>query len=177
MIEETLALNVSTKRLKSMDCDCLDRATQVNGLWLSQLSHSNQWTVTVGSGQISYEEQTILRKMLVDMFLIKLIENYIWRFTCGFTTDTVGTSVNYPTKITWVCLSTDVLCDFILSERLLCYFILRSCSVRRNHNPVLSSFMTYHRVCNKSNRTGATRGTGTTYPSGGHEFVPGFSWG
>jgi hypothetical protein len=60
-----------------------------------------------------------------------------------------------------------------LSERFLCYFILRSCSVRRNHNPVLSSFMTYHRVCNKSNRTGATRGTGTTYPSGAHEFVPG----
>ena len=25
--------------------------------------------MTVGSGQISYEEQTILRKMLVDMFL------------------------------------------------------------------------------------------------------------
>ena len=52
-----------------MDCDCLDRATQINGLWLSQPSDSNQWTVTVGSGQISYEEQTILRKMLVDMFL------------------------------------------------------------------------------------------------------------
>jgi hypothetical protein len=27
-----LALNVSTKRLKSMDCDCLNRATQINGL-------------------------------------------------------------------------------------------------------------------------------------------------
>jgi len=25
-----------------------------------------------------------------------------------------------------------------------------------NHKPVLSSFMTYHRVCNKSNTTGAT---------------------
>jgi hypothetical protein len=62
-------VTVSTERLKSMDCDCLDRATQINGLWLSQPSDSNQWTVTVGSGQISYEEQTILRKMLVDMFL------------------------------------------------------------------------------------------------------------
>jgi len=26
----------------------------------------------------------------------------------------------------------------------------------RNHNPLLSSFMTYHRVCNKSSATGAT---------------------
>jgi hypothetical protein len=162
------------ERLKSMDCDCLDRATQINGLWLSQPSDSNQWTVAVGSGQISNEEQTILCKMLVDMFLIKLIENYIWRFTCGFTTDTVGTSVNYPTKSSWVCLTTDVLCDFILAECLLCYFILRSCSVRRNHNPVLSSFITYHSVCNKSNMTGATRGTWTAHPSGAHEFAPGF---
>ena len=162
------------ERLKSMDCDCLDRATQINGLWLSQPSDSNQWTVAVGSGQISNEEQTILCKMLVDMFLIKLIENYIWRFTCGFTTDTVGTSVNYPTKSTWFCLNTDVLCDFILSERLLCNFILRSCSVCRNHNPVLSSFMTYNSVCNKSNRTGAIRGTWTAHPSGAHEFAPEF---
>ena len=44
-----------------------------------------------------------------------------------------------------------------------------------NHNPVLSSFMTYHRVCNESNTTGAYRGTGTAYPSGAHEFTTGFS--
>jgi len=137
-------------------------------------SDSNQWTEAAGFGQISYEEQPILRKMLVDMFLIKLIENYIWRFKCGFTTSSVGTSVTYPTKSTWVCLTTDVLCDFILTDRLLCYFILRSCSVCRNHNPVLSSFMTYHPVCNKSNRTGATLGAGTAHPYGAHEFVPGF---
>jgi len=29
------------------------------------------------------------------------------------------------------------------------------CAVCRNHNPVLSSCMTYQRVCNKSNTTGA----------------------
>jgi hypothetical protein len=37
-------------------------------------------------------------------------------------------------------------------------------SVCRNHNPVLSSFMTYHRVCKKNNTTGATCGAGTAYP-------------
>ena len=56
------------------------------------------------------------------MYLIKLIENYIGRFTCGFTTGTVGTSVHYPTKSTRVCLTTDVLCDFICLS--ICYAIL-----------------------------------------------------
>jgi hypothetical protein len=62
----------------------------------------------------------------------------------------------------------------------------RICSVCRNHNPVLSSCMTYHRMCSKSNMTGTTCGTtnpsgahqftrGTTYPSGAHQFTPAFS--
>ena len=53
-------------------------------------------------------------------------------------------------------------------------FIWRSriCSVCRNHDPVLSSFMTYHWVWYKSNTTGATRGTGTAYPFGTPEFIP-----
>jgi len=38
-----------------------------------------------------------------------------------------------------------------------------SCSVCRIHNMVISSFMTYYRVCNKSNTTGVTSGTGTDY--------------
>jgi hypothetical protein len=37
------------------------------------------------------------------------------------------------------------------------------------HNPVLSSFMAYNGVCNKSNTMGATSGTGTVYLSGAHE--------
>jgi hypothetical protein len=49
------------------------------------------------------------------------------------------------------------------------------CSICRNHNPVLSSFMTYHRVCNKSNTTGTTCGTGTAYPSRAPEFIVGCS--
>jgi len=36
----------------------------------------------------------------------------------------------------------------------------------------LSSFMTYHRVCNKSNKTGATRGAGSAYPFDAPEFTP-----
>jgi hypothetical protein len=46
-------------------------------------------------------------------------------------------------------------------------------SICRNHNLNLSSFMTYYRVCNKSNATRC--GVGTTYPSGTHgcgQFCP-----
>jgi len=56
-----------------------------------------------------------------------------------------------------------------------CLQTFLACSVCHNHNPVLSSFMTYHRVCNKSNTTGATCGSGTAYPSEAPEFTPSFS--
>ena len=42
---------------------------------------------------------------------------------------------------------------------------------------VLSSFMTYHPVCNQSITTGATSGAGTAYPFRAPEFTPGFQWG
>ena len=45
------------------------------------------------------------------------------------------------------------------------------------HFPVLSSFMTYHRMCNQINTTGATSAAGTDYPSGASAFTPGFQWG
>jgi hypothetical protein len=41
------------------------------------------------------------------------------------------------------------------------------------HFPVLSSFMTYHRVCNYIKMTGATSGAGTVYPFGPPELTPG----
>jgi ribosome biogenesis protein Nip4 len=47
-------------------------------------------------------------------------------------------------------------------------------STCRKHFPVLSSFMTYHRVCNWNNTSGATSGARTAYPSGAPEFTPGF---
>ena len=46
-----------------------------------------------------------------------------------------------------------------------------------SHFPVLSSFMTYQRVCNWIDATGATSGTGTAYPFGTPDFTPGFYWG
>ena len=42
-----------------------------------------------------------------------------------------------------------------------------------NDNPLLPSFMTYHLVCNKSNMTGVTCGSGTAYPSGAPKFTSG----
>jgi len=45
-----------------------------------------------------------------------------------------------------------------------------------NHNQVLSSFTTYHRVGNKSNTTAATCGEKTAYPFGPPEFTTDFQW-
>ena len=41
---------------------------------------------------------------------------------------------------------------------------------------LISSLMTYHRVCNKSSTTGIAHGTGTAYPSWAPEFTSGFEW-
>lgn len=49
-------------------------------------------------------------------------------------------------------------------------------SVFRNHKTILSPFMPYHPICNKSNTTGTVSGTGTDYPSGSLEFTLVFSW-
>ena len=40
--------------------------------------------------------------------------------------------------------------------------------------PVLSSFMTYHRICNQINMTSTTSGAGTAYLSRAPKFSPGF---
>jgi len=45
------------------------------------------------------------------------------------------------------------------------------CSFCRNHKSVLSSFMTYHRICNNSNTTDATNRAETANPSGAAEFT------
>jgi hypothetical protein len=44
--------------------------------------------------------------------------------------------------------------------------------VCHNHNSVLSSFRTYHRIYDKSMTTGATCEPGTAYYSGALEFTP-----
>ena len=48
------------------------------------------------------------------------------------------------------------------------------CFICRNHNPVLSSYMTYHMVCIKSSTMGVTCEARTAYHSGAPEFTPGF---
>ena len=57
----------------------------------------------------------------------------------------------------------------------LCHKRPRICSSCRNHFPALFSYVSYHLVCIYINTTGATSGAGTAYPSGAHEFTPGFS--
>ena len=49
------------------------------------------------------------------------------------------------------------------------------CHICRKHFSVLSSFMTYHRVCNYINTTGATSGARTDHPSGHLSSPPLFS--
>jgi len=49
---------------------------------------------------------------------------------------------------------------------------MNKCSICRNHNPALSSFMTYHGVCNKNNTLGVTCGAGTAHLSRTAEFAP-----
>ena len=53
----------------------------------------------------------------------------------------------------------------------LCHKLTQICCACRNHNPVLFSLVTYHRVCIKSNTTGATSEARTTHLSGEPEFV------
>ena len=49
--------------------------------------------------------------------------------------------------------------------------------VCRYHNSVLSSFMTYHRVCNKSSTTCLISGAGFPYYYGTPQFTSRFQWG
>ena len=63
-----------------------------------------------------------------------------------------------------------------VKEKYLCLNWSWICLVCRNYNPIISSFMTFHRVCKKSNATGATCGGETAYPSAAPEFTPDFKW-
>jgi hypothetical protein len=56
----------------------------------------------------------------------------------------------------------------------MCHKSPQICFVSGNHNQFLSSFMTYHRVNNKSNTTTATCGEKTAYHFGPSEFTTDF---
>ena len=49
--------------------------------------------------------------------------------------------------------------------------------VCRKHNPVLSSFITYHWVFNERKTMDDTSGAGTTYPFVVNHFISGVLWG
>ena len=53
----------------------------------------------------------------------------------------------------------------------MCNKLLQICSVCCNNNAILSSFMKYHLVSNKSNKTGSTSGAGNIYHSGAPELI------
>jgi hypothetical protein len=57
----------------------------------------------------------------------------------------------------------------------LCQKWLQIYSIYRNHTPVLSSFMIYHRLCDKSNTMRATSCARTANSSTKPEFTSGFS--
>jgi hypothetical protein len=61
---------------------------------------------------------------------------------------------------------------WLIAMEYLCHKWPRICSTSRKHFRFLSSFTTYHWVCNSINTTGATSGAGTVYPSGAPEFTP-----
>ena len=53
----------------------------------------------------------------------------------------------------------------------LCHTWPRIRSVCLNHNSVLSSFITYHRVCSKRNSTSANSKSRSAYPARAHGFT------
>ena len=59
----------------------------------------------------------------------------------------------------------------------LCHKWPRICSIRRKNFRVLSSFITYHRICNQINMTDITSGAGTATLSEQLSSPPCFYWG
>jgi hypothetical protein len=80
----------------------------------------------------------------------------------------------YPYFITWLLTVTVYSMTWLTVTVYLCYQHQCISSVYFNHNPVITSRMTDHRVCIKSKTTGATSGGGITYPFESPEFTPVF---
>ena len=121
-------------------------ATPAYGVYISQLI---RYSRTCGSYQNFLDRGFLLtRKLLNQRFLLVKLMSLLQRFYCRHhdLVDRYGISVSQMTTI---------------------------CSTCRKHFPVVSSFMTYHLVCNYINTTGATSGTSTAYTSEAHEFTPG----
>ena len=125
-------------------------AAPVYGVYISQLI---RYSGAFGSYQDFLRRRLLLtRKLLNQGFLLIKLKSSCRTFMVA--------------TMTW-----------LTAMEYLCHKWPRICFTCREHFPVVSSFMTYHRVCNEINTTGATGGAGTAYPSGAPEFTPGFSWG
>ena len=95
----------------------------------------------------------LTRKLLnQDFLLVRLKSSHSWCFTVAI--------------MTWLTVT-----------EYLCHKWPRICSTCRKHFFALSSFMTYRRVCDWWNTTGAISGARTAYPSGEPEFISGIRLG
>ena len=72
----------------------------------------------------------------------------------GYTTKEATVPSGYVEVITSNVLWSPPCLSLLL--RSICVTNDNNCSVCHNHTPVLSSFIAYHRICNKSNTTGDT---------------------
>jgi hypothetical protein len=88
-----------------------------------------------------------------------------------------GYSWNAPCALSWISMfllhTSPLFCMTLLSVTNIC--VTNEHRYVRSHNLVLYPFMKYLRVCNKSNTTSSTSGTGTANSSGAPEFTFGFS--
>ena len=125
-------------------------AAPAYGVYISQLI---RYFRVCGSYQDFLDRGLLLtRKLLIQGFLLVKLKSSLRKFYgCHHDlVDRYGISVSQMTTI---------------------------CSTCRKHFPVLTSFMTYHRVCNQINTTSDTSGAGIAYPSGSYEFTPDLYWG
>ena len=103
------------------------------------------------------------------MFIHNFNAKCLWCYTIFMVKPLTVTHINHFESFTVATMT------WLTVTEVLCHNWPRICSVCRNQNPVFSSWLTYHRVCNKSNTTSVICGAGTAHSSGAHAFTPGFS--
>ena len=128
------------------------------------------------------KRQAIVNKTLhrIIDFIVIILVDWIW-----FRLILKGQDLSYindenklknnmsPYKRMWFALLAIVIVSLLIVTECLRHKWSRICPVCRNHNnPVNTSFMIYHRVCNKSNSV--TSGAGTAYLSRALLVIPGF---
>ena len=120
-------------------------ATPAYGVYISQLT---LYSTDCASYQ-DFNDRELTRKLLNQRFLLIKLKSSLRKFH-GRHDDLVDRYGKYVSQMTTIC---------------------SSC---RQHFPILSSLMTYHRICNQINTKSTTSGAGTTYLSRAPEFTHGF---